>query len=608
MSFLEFRGFLVGAVLVLGGIGAVTAQQAGQEIVYPSAAFAKLDTFEGLNLEDADKLFQKRDFKGAYAAYKAYSFEFSKSKSLPYVLLRMGRCLHYLDKRFEAIKGYQDVVDYFPDDVVYSAAALYYIGECHGQNGDDNKKLAVWARLVKDDDYVNQPNSGTALVFLGNAMDKLGKFEEATEYRWRTAVFFLQSNPGAAQAARAAVAYHYIVRRPNHEKLKAFYVAANGFEGRGDNTGKPQEDGRYWNAVFNNVMVAQENREDAARYWGGAFGDLFPKDDGLRIRLFELQLVYEKDMDAWVARMNKQFESQPVTLARVIGWVPSWAREPKRQLEFALKHGGPLMAAAPLAERIQMLQALRAEVRASFYEKYVQPTVAGLKREEKISLMWALRHPLGLNNEAQSVMRSVSLDGMSDEGIQGYASFAALYLGEEDVIRILARMKDSMNATKARFDYYLARTDRNRPFQEKALAEIPTLKKEPKYAGPGLLWTEADLQRGLGRLEEAIKAYQAANRQPDTTWAVTDCLVALKRYPEAIRNVQGLESVGGAVAAQACFRVADILRVSGDKGKEVEQLRLVLRRYPKSGEASAAHQRLESYGVKVIGGEAKAEE
>jgi tetratricopeptide (TPR) repeat protein len=266
------------------------------------------------------------------------------------------------------------------------------------------------------------------------------------------------------------------------------------------------------------------------------------------------------------------------------------------------------MAAAPLAERIQMLQALRAEVRASFYEKYVQPTVAGLKREEKISLMWALRHPLGLNNEAQSVMRSVSLDGMSDEGIQGYASFAALYLGEEDVIRILARMKDSMNATKARFDYYLARTDRNRPFQEKALAEIPTLKKEPKYAGPGLLWIEADLQRGLGRLEEAIKAYQAANRQPDTTWAVTDCLVALKRYPEAIRNVQGLESVGGAVAAQACFRVADILRVSGDKGKEVEQLRLVLRRYPKSGEASAAHQRLESYGVKVIGGEAKAEE
>jgi TolA-binding protein len=111
----------------------------------------------------------------------------------------------------------------------------------------------------------------------------------------------------------------------------------------------------------------------------------------------------------------------------------------------------------------------------------------------------------------------------------------------------------------------------------------------------------------LGRIEEAIKAYQAANRQPDTTWVVTDCLVALKRYPEAIKNVQGLESVGGAVAAQVCLKVADILRISGDKAKEIEQLRLVLRRYPKSGESSAAHQRLESYGVKIIGGEAKAE-
>lgn len=606
MSFLEFRGFLVGAVLVLGGIGAVTAQQAGQEIVYPSAAFAKLDTFEGLNLEDADKLFQKRDFTGAYSAYKAFSTEFSKSPALPYALLRMARCLHFTDKRHNAIRAYQDVVDYFPNDVQYAAASLYYIGVCHEQNGDEEKKAAAWAKMVKDDAYVSHPFSGEALAYLGQRMDGLGRFEEAIEYHKRATLVFQH------RAARSAVIYHYIIRSPNHEKLKAFFTAG-GFgpeNGLGGDVSKPQDDPRYWRAVLSSALGAQIKPEEKIKlcsYWARAFGDLFPKDDGLRITLFELQLVYEKDMDAWATRMNKQFESQPVTLARVMGWVPSWAREPKRQLEFALKHGGPLMAAAPLAERLGMLGVLPAEARASFYEKYVQPAVAGLKREEKISLMWALRHPLGLHNEAQSVMRSVSLDGMSDEGILGYASFAVLYLGEEDVMRIFARMKDPMNATKARFDYYCARTDRNRPFQEKALAEIPALKKEPKYAGAALLWTEGDLLRGLGRLEEAIKAYQAANRQPDTTWVVTDCLVALKRYPEAIKNVQGLESVGGAVAAQVCLKVADILRISGDKAKEIEQLRLVLRRYPKSGESSAAHQRLESYGVKIIGGEAKAE-
>ena len=77
---------------------------------------------------------------------------------------------------------------------------------------------------------------------------------------------------------------------------------------------------------------------------------------------------------------------------------------------------------------------------------------------------------------------------------------------------------------------------------------------------------------------------------------------------QSIKTVQGLESVGGSTASQACFKIADNHRVSGDKGKEVQQLRLVLRRYPKSGESSSAHDRLESYGVKVTGGEAVAED
>jgi hypothetical protein len=85
-------------------------------------------------------------------------------------------------------------------------------------------------------------------------------------------------------------------------------------------------------------------------------------------------------------------------------------------------------------------------------------------------------------------------------------------------------------------------------------------------------------------------------------------MVALKQYPQAIKTVQELESVGGAVASKASLRIADIYRASGDKGKEVQQLRMVLKRYPKSGESSEAHNRLESYGVALSGGEATAEE
>ena len=196
---------------------------------------------------------------------------------------------------------------------------------------------------------------------------------------------------------------------------------------------------------------------------------------------------------------------------------------------------------------------------------------------------------------------------MDDPLLLRYANFVANYEPEETVFRYYARLKDKGLATKARFDYYNARTHRNAPNVEKALAEIPALLKDPKYAG-GLALRQAQLLHQIGRYEEAIKSYQAANVQPTSTWGVTDCLVSLKQYGKAINTVQQLESVGGNTAAQAAFKVADIYRISGQKGKEVTQLRLVLVRYPKSRESSEAHNRLENYGVALTGGAAEADE
>ena len=567
--------------LTIFSISVCSAQnQAGQEITYPPKEFAKLDTFEGLNLEDADKLYKKKDYKGAYAAYKAYSFEFVKSKALSYVLLRMGRCLHMIDKRHAAIKAYQDVVDYFPDDVSYAAGALFYMGQCHQQNGDTAKQNAVWAKMVKDDDYVAQPNSGTALTYLGGAMEKLGKFEEATEYHWRTAVAFAKTNPHAAAAARNAVITHYVVRSPNNDKLQEFYVAAGGFDGHGRKSDKPDEDKRYWSLVLNSAQrmpggTAQEKKEKAARYWSAKMGDRFADNDDLRKQWFDLQNVYEKDSKSWLARMEKQFKLQPTTLARVLTWCGYYQIDPK--------------------------------MRSTFFASHSKPFLGGMKTTEKMKLMNQLRG-LRMNEESRTVMRSVNIQGLTDDEIHSLANFAAYYEPEDFVLRYFARMKDKLFAAKSRFDYYKARTHRNRPFMEKALLEIPALQKSPKYAGQALGMSQAHLLQGLGRYEEAIKAYRVANKQPDSTWAVTDCMVALKQYPQAVKTVQGLESVGGATASRASLKIADIYRISGNKGKEVQQLRMVLRRYPKSGESSEAHNRLESYGVALTGGESEAEE
>lgn len=554
------------------------AGQAGEEILYPGEAFAKLDTFEAVNLEEADKKFSAGDVKGAYASYKAFSFEFPKSKAMAYVQLRLGRCLHKLDKRLAAIKAYQDVVDYFPDDVRHAAAALYYIGECHSQNGDAEKQASTWAKLVKDDGYVTQPNSGTALAYLGAEMLKLGKFAEAAEYQWRTAVAFQKTNHGAAAAARKAVLEHFAVRSPDHDKLKEFFVAASGFDGSGRNTDKPEENGGYWLTVLDSALGSKDAavREKACAYWSAKMGDRFTDNDALRKQWFDALFAHEKSVEGWVARLEKQFATKPVSLDRILQWCAYYKADPKR--------------------------------RSAFFSTHAKTLLASMKPEELMQLVGRLRaNHLEMYEEARTVLRSIKLADLSDADLVRYANLAAYDQTEEEVLGILARVKDKMYATKARFDYYLGRSHKNRPFMEKALAEIPELMKSPKYAD-GLIWTKANLLQGVGRHEEAIKAYREANRQPDSTWEISNCLVALKQYDQAVKTVSELEAVGGATASAAAYRVADIYRISGDKGREVKQLQTLMRRYPKSRETSEANVRLENYKAAVVGGEAEAEE
>ncbi len=557
----------------------ITSTVVAQELFYPAKDFAKLDTFEGLNLEDADKLFIKGDFGGAFAAYKAYAAEFPKSKAASYAMLRMGRCLHKLDKRNAAIKAYQEVVDYSPDDVPFAAAALYHIGECHGQNGEEAKKTAVWAKMVKDDGYVTQPNSGTALAYLGTAMEKAGKFEEAAEYQWRTAVAFLKTNHTAAATAREAVLIHFATRSPNHEKLKEFYVAASGFDGRGDKTTQPEEDPNYWTTVLARVLKMEGDpaaKEKACAYWTAKMGDRFVEHDGLRKLWFDTQFVTEKSKESWVARMEKQFKSKPATVDRILQWCEFY---PKQDVE----------------------------LRSAFFAAQAKEVLAGLKPAEKIKLVNRLGHPLGMDQEARMVLASISPEGMDDQTLRDLAFAAAAQEPEDAVLRYFSRMKDPVFASKSRFDYYNGRSHRNPPFMEKALAEIPGLQKSPQYAGQVLSWDQGQLLHGLGRYEEAIKAYRSSNKEPDASWQIARCLEGLKRFPEAIKTYQELESVGGGTASRAAMEIANVHLRSGDKGKEVDQLRLVLRRYPKSGESSEAHTRLERYGVKIIGGEAEAQ-
>ena len=301
-------------------------------------------------------------------------------------------------------------------------------------------------------------------------------------------------------------------------------------------------------------------------------GDRFLESEDVRIHWITATGVYEQDAARWAERMTAQFKLKPVTIDRVKAWLAHF-RDGK--------------------------------ARSAFYAEHGQPLVASLKNEEKLLLAGHLWNPCRMATESEAVYRSIRAAGLDDGQLRNLANFAANFDGEEGFLRYVARIRDSLFATRTRFDFYYARSPRNAKMQEKALAEIPALRKSPDHA-QAIVWPQATLMQWQGQFEEAIKLYQAANQQPNSTWAVIDCRVALKQYDQAVKLARELESLGGGVAASACLKAADIYRVAGEKKQEVQQLQLVLRRYPKSSQSSTAHDRLENYGVKIIGGEAKA--
>jgi TolA-binding protein len=582
-----------------------------EEVEYPAAEFAKLDTFEGLNIEDGDKFYTKKDYNAAFAEYKAYSEQFPKGKALAYAILRMGRCKHMMKKREEAIRFYEEVVDYFPNDVRYAAGALYFKGLAQWENGDDKKAMATWAKMVQDKEYVKQANSGVALNKLADAMDALKEYEEAVEYRKRIALDFRKSNPEQAEQAKQDVRYHYIVRMPNHEAFMDFYREIGGFYSRED-LKDLENSGSYWKTVLSSLGAAKgDSKESIALkkksvpYWLTKLGTKFKNDDGMRLHMIGLQRFSDGDKDAWLARVLQQSDTgtmTPARLARFLGqfqWDNSFGQDP------LFKKHGDCLAGASADELNKIIQLARSEYRNKLFDDHILKTLPGMDRDKQIELARFLSG-VNMNEQAGITLSVIDLKGLGDDQLISLAQIAGRAQGEAAALKIFDRMKDKKKSLKAKYDWYLAGVG-GRSFNpdkaQKVLELIDDVAKHPEWAEE-TKGTKANLLHRLGKYDEAIKAYKAWGKQPDATWNITECLISLKNYDQAVRTVQTLETVGGKTAVEACMKVADIYQLSGNKTKEVEQLRLVLHRYPGSGESSQAHQRLEAYGAKITGGKA----
>ena len=572
------------AAAILVSILGLASFAAGQETSLSEQERAKLDTFEGVSIDKADKIFVAKEWPRAVAEYDAFIVQFPESKVTPYAILRKGRSLQEAQKRFEAVKIYQEVLDFFPDDVKYAAAALFRIGECHMQNGDVPKAMKAWFELSEDADYVKEPLGAAALNGLAENLIKQGKGDEGIKRFEQVAVEFRTKNPDAARGAMGRVLPYHIRWKSDVKRLRDFYVAVKTFH---HDPRQPAEDiatdGDFWwwvrqlidqNNQFTDVQKAE--RDAFYRYWAGQMQGKLPTNDDQQIALANYIRAYERDEAAWAQRLDKQFtdHQKDGNVGRIIRWIGLFATNKAKAEEYYNKLDFAKLSNGDIASLVYTL-----------LEKGGDPRLAA-------NTFGKLRLPEISDGEKQNICNWMrdrhNLPGTRDLALRACQGFGNVNAGKMAALRYLHwRCQHHHLRGADDFKEGLALAGE--------MQKVPDTAKEAFVLGGNLLhWS--------GKHEDAIKAYQQADSPPQTLFWTADCLAKLGKLEPAVSQLKEVENFFKDRAPEAALAIAYLYRDAGIKEKYVRSLRGVLKRYPKSGQSSEAHQRLEEMGLPIGGG------
>lgn len=571
------RAALAAWLLAAGAAGAAEMILAGDER-------AKLDTFEGVTIDKADKVFAAKEYPRAVAEYDAFILQFPESKAIPYAIHQKARSLQLLDKRFEAIKVYQEVLDFFPNDVRHAASALYRIGECHSQNGDLEKSIKSWLEMADDPDYVQQPLGAYALNALAENYLRQDKVEEGIKRYEQVAIQFRRSNGKAAEAAIDRVVPHYVRTKPDVKRLHEFYRAVGGFGGPPEK-GIPEDpaaDPAFWRMVRGQVKrndsftdVQKDARDAYFRYWAGQLQGRYPEDDAYQIDLASFIRAYERDDKAWAARIDKQFAAgqKEGDFARVIRFMRVFSGMKEKIEEYYRKFDFAKMSNNDIRDLTYALMEAGVEPGMS-RNTFDKLRLGDMTDDAKLSIHhWMREHSQLPGTRPLAIAACLACT----DQVKGRMTLLRFHHGRASPnVGSKEDLKEGLTLAAE-------------------MQKIPECSREAYSIGGNLLqWS--------GKYEEAIKAYQLADNPPQTLFWTADCLASLGRLEQAVAQLREIENFFKDRAPEAAMRIANLYRHAGIRDKYVRTLRSVLKKYPKSGQSSEAHQRLEEMGLPIGGG------
>jgi outer membrane protein assembly factor BamD (BamD/ComL family) len=131
---------LVVLLLLLSAL-AVPASAASWTWQLSPERYKKLDQFERAQYDKAAALLTAQNYGVAATEFEKFKVQFADSPHMSYALFMRGYCLLQGKQRNTAVKVFQEVLDYFADNVDDAAPAMYFMGVAHLENGDTRKGL-----------------------------------------------------------------------------------------------------------------------------------------------------------------------------------------------------------------------------------------------------------------------------------------------------------------------------------------------------------------------------------------------------------------------------------------------------------------------------------
>jgi len=589
----------------------------------PQATWKQLDRFEAHTLGMADKSFDDKQYREAIPKYDAFIIQNPRSKALAYALLKKGRSLQFDNKRGEAIRTYNEIMDYFPNNVPMAAPALYYIGDSHWQNQEAEKAMTAWLEMATDKDYKQHPLAAKAINSLAGNLIRQNKIAEAIPYLEDVAVRFRHKNPDAACAALGKVIHHYVRRKPNEAKLRQLYAAAGTFDRRPRHIRKGADvglDRSYWRAVWNGVWregrysfnkVQARERKKFFKYWAGVFEPKMPQWEEFQVHAANMRLQATGDTAAWYRRMDEiyAFENSEPEADRILRWMRMYLGHKKKVMDYCEKLDYAKLDLKRIRTLMDVLsrEKIAGPVFTRIYKRFSFDRMTNAEIKELALIVYEKLGDIGLGS---SLVMKIKLVKMSDDEKSDLHKSVSKF--DPTLVKVICSNFDDKDRGKFELLEFYHSQKQGGKVDDKYALNMSEVNKERMALADELVgreeyakrawWMKAEFLHWDQKFAKAIPCYRSADNPPDNIWAIVDCLVGQGEVDKAIRELTHIENFFKRQAPRAAFAKAKIYRRAGRRADEVAALRRVLKIYEDSNESCEAHVRLERLGERHIGG------